>query len=256
MDKQQVLQLLRRVQCGELSPEGASESLAILPYEDLVFAKLDHHRAIRKGFPEVVFGEKKTPAQVVGIVEGLARDDATVLVTRASEEIDAALRGRFPVVDYNSVARTIVINQREQELKEGVLVVTAGTSDMAVAEEAAVTTQLMGNHVEMINDVGTAGVHRLLDQVTRLRQAHVVIAVAGMDGVLPTLVGGLVSVPVIAVPTSVGYGASFEGIAPLLTMLNSCSPGVATVNIDNGFGAGYLAAIINLMWHEGRESTK
>ena len=256
MEKQHVLELLTNVRSGLISPEDALEKLALLPYEDLSYAKLDHHRAIRTGFPEVVFGEGKTATQVVGIVDGLARNNATVLVTRTSETAQTALTGRFPDAVCNTTARTIVVNQRERHLKGGVLVVTAGTSDIAVAEEAAVTAQVMSSHVNRIDDVGAAGIHRLLAQMKKLREAHVIIAVAGMDGVLPTLIGGLVSVPVIAVPTSVGYGASFKGIAPLLTMLNSCSPGVCAVNIDNGFGAGYIAAVINLMGHEGYDSAK
>ena len=217
-----------------------------LPYEDLGFAKVDHHRALRQGFPEVVFGHGKTVEQVVGIAERLASRSDRLLITRVSAEYFEAVRQRLPDACYNAVARAIVLDQRQNVVTvPGVVVMSGGTADLPVAEEAVVTAELMGNRVDRIYDVGVAGIHRLLDHLPRLQQARVVVAVAGMEGALPSVVGGLLSVPVIAVPTSVGYGASFGGLAPLLTMLNSCAPGISVVNIDNGFGAGYLAGIIN-----------
>jgi len=237
---------LARVKSGELSVEDALAQLANLPYEELGFAKIDHHRALRRGFPEVVFGLGKTAEQVAAIVARLASASERVLVTKVSEECFDTVKGLVPEVEYHPLARAITINRvKEPPSRSGIMVVSAGTSDIPIAEEAALTAELMGNLVERSYDVGVAGVHRLLDNLPRLRQARVVVAVAGMEGALPSVVSGLVSVPVIAVPTSVGYGASFGGLAALLTMLNSCSAGVSVVNIDNGFGAGYLAALIN-----------
>ena len=217
-----------------------------LPYQDLDFAKVDHHRAMRKGFPEVVLAEGKSPEQVASIADAIVQQSDRLLVTRASPEVFSAVRGLVHDAAYDETARTIVVDRRtEQERTPGVLVACAGTADLPVACEAAVTAELMGSDVERVFDVGVAGIHRLLDNLPALRRARVVVAVAGMEGALPSVVGGLVQVPVIAVPTSIGYGASFHGLAALLTMLNSCAPGVGVVNIDNGFGAGYLAAIIN-----------
>ena len=230
---------------GQRSPQEALEELSILPYKDLGFAKVDHHRALRKGFPEVVFGEGKTPEQIAALVEELARASERVLVTRTSEAAFAAVRQRVPQACYEETARAIVVRPRERrQTIAGVMVVSAGTADLHVAEEAVVTAQLLDCQVERLYDVGIAGVHRLLEHLEMLRRARVIVVVAGMEGALPSLVGGLVAAPVIAVPTSVGYGASFDGLAALLAMLNSCSPGVGVVNIDNGFGAGYLAALI------------
>lgn len=217
-----------------------------LPYEDLGFAKLDHHRALRRDFPEVVLGQGKTAEQIAAITERLAAVADRVLVTRASPESFAAVRERLPDATYNAVARAITLNRlKDTPSRQGVMVVSAGTADLPVAEEAAITAELMDSTVDRAYDVGVAGIHRLLDHLPRLREARVVVVVAGMEGALPSVVSGLVAVPVIAVPTSCGYGASFGGLAPLLAMLNSCSPGVSVVNIDNGFGAGYLAALIN-----------
>ena len=216
-----------------------------LPYQDLGFAKIDHHRAIRKGFPEVVFGEGKTPEQVASIGEAVLGRSDRLLVTRAAPEAFAALAERAPDAQYDETARTIVVDRRSGAKRPGVLVVCAGTSDLPVAAEAAVTADVMGCEVARLFDVGVAGMHRLLDHLPALQAARVIVCVAGMEGALPSIVGGLVAAPVIAVPTSVGYGASFGGVAALLAMLNSCAPGVAVVNIDNGFGAGYLAAVIN-----------
>ena len=221
--------------------------LAALPYEDLEFARLDHHRALRKGFPEVVYGLGKTPEQVATIAESILRHSDRLLVTKTGPESYAAVRERVADAVYDPTARTITVDRRvDAEPVPGVLVASGGTSDLPVVAEAAVTAEIMGCQVERISDVGVAGIHRLLDHLPALRRARVVVAVAGMEGALPSVVGGLVAAPVIAVPTSVGYGASYDGLAALLAMLNSCAPGVAVVNIDNGFGAGYLAAQICL----------
>jgi NCAIR mutase (PurE)-related protein len=222
------------------------DQLANLPYEELGFAKLDHHRALRRGFPEVVFGPGKTAEQVALIVERLASSNDKVLVTKVAEECFDTVCQHTPDAEYHSVARAITVNTaKNTALRPGIMVLSGGTADIPIAEEAALTAELMGNEVERSYDVGIAGVHRLLDHLPRLRQAKVLVVVAGMEGALPSVVSGLVSTPVIAVPTSIGYGASFSGLTALLTMLNSCSAGVSVVNIDNGFGAGYLAALIN-----------
>jgi NCAIR mutase (PurE)-related protein len=222
------------------------DQLANLPYEELGFAKLDHHRALRRGFPEVVFGPGKTAEQIALIVERLASSSDKVLVTKVAEECFDTVYQHTPDAAYHPVARAITVNTaKDTVLRPGIMVLSGGTADIPIAEEAALTAELMGNEVERSYDVGIAGVHRLLDHLPRLRQAKVLVVVAGMEGALPSVVSGLVSTPVIAVPTSVGYGASFSGLTALLTMLNSCSAGVSVVNIDNGFGAGYLAALIN-----------
>jgi NCAIR mutase (PurE)-related protein len=239
--------ILAKVKSGELSVAQAAQELRVLPYEDLSFAKVDHHRNIRLGFPEVIFGQGKTSEQIAAIAERLAERSEKILVTRASQEAFSAVKDKIEDAVYHSASRTIVINRsRQVNLKPGVTVVTGGTADIPVAEEAAITAELMGNRVEKVFDVGVAGIHRLLDQLPLLRDSRVLVAVAGMEGALPSVIGGLVSIPVIAVPTSTGYGANFNGLAPLLTMLNSCAPGIAVVNIDNGFGAGYLAGLINM----------
>jgi NCAIR mutase (PurE)-related protein len=238
-------ELLRAVRDGRTSPEEAAERLKTLPWEDLGFAKVDHHRALRRGFPEVVFGGGKTADQVASIVETIAARGQNVLVTRASEEMHRVIAGRRPEAVYHPPARCIaVVSAEAPRLPGRIAVVCAGTSDVPVAEEAAVTADFHGACVERVYDVGVAGIHRLLDHAARVREADVVIVAAGMEGALPSVVGGLVDAPVIAIPTSVGYGASFQGLAALLAMLNSCASGVAVVNIDNGFGAGYLAALI------------
>lgn len=247
-----VLRMLAQVQEGVLSPSDALEQLRYLPYEDLGFAKLDHHRGFRQGLPEVVFGMGKSVEQVVMIVARLAARSDRVLVTRVGEGCFAAVKAVVPDAHYHPVAQAITVCRSEDlSRKEGIVLLTAGTADMPVAEEAAVTAELMGHAVARIEDVGIAGIHRLLDVIPAMRRANVVVVVAGMEGALPSVVGGLVDVPIVAVPTSVGYGASFQGLAPLLTMLNSCAPGVSVVNIDNGFGAGYSAALINdLAWKD------
>ena len=230
---------------GGTAIDAALDQLRHFPYEDLGFAKLDHHRALRGALPEVVFGQGKTPEQVVEISERLAESSGRLLVTRVEAAVFERIKERIPDATYHEAARAVTVNRHSGEALTGVAVRCAGTADLPVAEEAAVTAELMGNRVERIYDVGVAGLHRLLHHLPRLREARVLVVVAGMEGALPSVVSGLVATPVIAVPTSVGYGASFQGIAPLLTMLNSCAPGVAVVNIDNGFGGGYLAAVIN-----------
>jgi hypothetical protein len=209
------------------------------------FAKIDHHRALRDCLPEVVLGQGKTPEQAAEIAARLAERTDRVLVTRADRAMFDAVRAALPDATYHQTARAITLDRRSEARQPGVSVLCGGTADLPVAEEAAVTADLMGSAVERVYDVGVAGLHRLLDHLPALRDARAIVAVAGMEGALPSVVAGLVAVPVIAVPTSVGYGASFGGIAPLLSMLNSCAAGVAVVNIDNGFGAGYLAAVIN-----------
>ena len=230
---------------GELSTEQAVAQLKVLPYEDLGFARVDHHRELRKGFPEVVFGLGKTPEQISGLAISILQGADRLLVTKASQEAYAAVASELPDAAYNEVARTIVVDRGAgAERTQGVVVASGGTSDEPVASEAVVTAEIMGCEVERVIDVGVAGIHRVLDSLPVLQEARVVIAAAGMEGALPSVIAGLVSAPVIALPTSVGYGASFGGLAALLAMLNSCAPGVAVVNIDNGFGAGYMAASI------------
>ena len=253
MNQQELLKILELVKLGAFSPEKAAERLKHLPFEDLGFAKVDHHRALRQGFAEVVFGKGKTPAQVAKIVGAmLQKKDShqNILVTRADEKILAAVKrvngklARAAKLHGNSGVITIERN-REITGKGDILVVSAGTSDIPVAEEALLTAQMMGNRAEHLYDVGVAGIHRLLKHSEGLMRARVIICVAGMEGALPSVVGGLVAVPVIAVPTSVGYGASFGGVAALLGMLNSCASNVSVVNIDNGFGGGYVASTVN-----------
>ena len=229
-----------------LNVDDVIDRLRDLPYEDLDFAKIDHHRAIRKGFPEVVFGQGKSPQQVAAIAEALIAQSDRLLVTRASEKMFSKVRETVSDAVFDEVSRTIVVDRRKnQERIPGVMVLCAGTADLPVACEAIVTAELMDCEVERVFDVGVAGLHRLFDQLPKLQQARVIVVVAGMEGALPSVVGGLVSAPIVAVPTSVGYGASFDGLAALLAMLNSCAPGVSVVNIDNGFGAGFQAALIN-----------
>jgi pyridinium-3,5-biscarboxylic acid mononucleotide synthase len=245
MDPKDIYELLVAVKSGAVDPATAAERLRNLPYEDLGFAKVDHHRALRRGFPEVVFGAGKTPEQTAAIVERIATRGQNVLVTRTTADVRHLVAKNWPTAQYHPEARCLTLPVRETPPLPGrATVVTAGTSDFPVAEEAAVTAAFHGASVDRIFDVGVAGLHRLLDRTATLREARVVIVVAGMEGALPSVVGGLIEAPVIAVPTSVGYGASFQGLAALLAMLNSCASGVAVVNIDNGFGAGYLACSI------------
>ena len=238
--------LLQKFRNDGLSIDDVVSQLRELPYQDLDFAKVDHHRSLRKGFPEVVFGQGKSPEQVASIAEAVLKYSDRLLVTRATSQAFEAVQARVPEAVYEKTARAIVVDRRQSKaFVPGVLLACAGTADLPVASEAIVTAELMDCEVERVFDVGVAGVHRLLDNLSALQKARVIIVVAGMEGALPSVVGGLVQVPVIAVPTSVGYGASFEGLAALLAMLNSCAPGIGVVNIDNGFGAGYLAALIN-----------
>ncbi|MFQ5880735.1 MAG: nickel pincer cofactor biosynthesis protein LarB, partial [Dehalococcoidia bacterium] len=222
-----------------------------LPYEDIGFAEVDHHRALRSGFPEVVLGEGKSREQVVAIAERLAAQSDRLLITRVDVETYRAVKGRLSDARYHADARAVTLDRGREPRWPGVAVLCAGTSDLAVAEEAAVTAELMGSQADRFYDVGVAGIHRLLDKLEALRSARALVVVAGMEGALPSVVAGLVAAPVVAVPTSVGYGASFGGLAPLLAMLNSCAAGVSVVNIDNGFGAGYLAAVISRQSRQG-----
>ena len=250
MNRLELRALLDQVETGDLTPEAAHgrilQFLRHAPYEDLGFARVDHHRSIRQGFPEVIFGPGKSPAQVAGVAERIVAAGYSLLVTRTSAEAYAAVRRGVPGAVFNETARTISFPVTSPAPGRGtVAVAAAGTADLPVAEEAVVCLEMMGNQVDRLYDVGVAGLHRLLAVHDRLTTARVVIVVAGMEGALPSVVGGLVDVPVIAVPTSVGYGASFGGITALLAMLNSCASGVSVVNIDNGFGAAAIASSIN-----------
>ena len=250
MDRQQLHALLDSVRTGNLTPEAARDRLLQYlrqaPYEDLGFARVDHHRAIRQGFPEVVFGQGKTPGQIAAVAERLVNAGQSLLVTRTDQEAYEAVLKVVPEARFHEVARCITLDNGNTPRGTGtILIAAAGTADLPVAEEAAITAELMGNCVDRLYDVGVAGLHRLLSQHSRVAAARVIIVAAGMEGALPSVVAGLVSVPVIAVPTSVGYGASFGGLTALLGMLNSCAIGVSVVNIDNGFGAGAIASSIN-----------
>jgi hypothetical protein len=243
-------QLLDRVRSGALDPSAAANlviaAMRAAPFEDLGFARVDTHREVRQGFPEVILGLGKTPAQIAAIAERLVQRGQALLVTRADAHAFEAVRATVPAVVYHEAARAITLTQGHvPEGKGTVLVACAGTSDLPIAEEASVTLELMGNRIDRLYDVGVAGLHRLLAEHQRLLAARVIVVVAGMEGALPSVVAGLVDVPVIAVPTSIGYGASFGGVAALLGMLNSCANGVSVVNIDNGFGAGCMASLIN-----------
>jgi NCAIR mutase (PurE)-related protein len=249
MDLKEIEKLLRAHRSGEVETRDAARLINDLHYEDIGYARVDHARAARQGFPEVVFGAGKTRAQVVGIVERLVRHAQNVLVTRTDEGTFGEVRNVVTDAEWHETARLIRIQRDQTERGVGeVAVVTAGTSDIAVAEEAALTAEAMGNRVRRIWDVGVAGIHRILAERELLQRSRVIIVAAGMEGALPSVVGGLVSVPVVAIPTSVGYGASFGGIAALLGMLNSCASNVTVVNIDNGFGAGFVASLINRRW--------
>ncbi|HYG99938.1 MAG TPA: nickel pincer cofactor biosynthesis protein LarB [Terriglobales bacterium] len=246
MNAEAIRDLFIQVKDGTVSPDDAVQQLRHLPFEDLGFAKVDHHRVLRAGMPEVIFGQGKTPDHLGEIFSRLAQHGRNILATRASQEQYEAVKSRVGAAEYKELARAIVLQQDGKIYGKGrVVVVSAGTSDIPVAEEALVTAQIMGNDVQHVYDVGVAGIHRLLANRDALTGARVVIVVAGMEGALASVVGGLVGVPVIAVPTSVGYGAAFQGLAALLGMLNSCASNVTVVNIDNGFGAGYVASIIN-----------
>jgi NCAIR mutase (PurE)-related protein len=244
MDPERLRKILRDVERGETTVEGALEKLRTLSFEDLGFAKVDHHRSLRRGFPEVIFGPGKTPEQIAAIADRLAESGQVVLVTKTNEEAYRAVLAVRPEALWHEEAKAITVGEKAPERKGKASVLSAGTSDIPVAEEAALTAELMGVSIGRLYDVGVAGLHRLLEHRDVLTSADVLIVVAGMDGALPSVVSGLSRAPVIAVPTSIGYGASFQGLSALLAMLNGCSPGVAVVNIDNGFGAGYLAGLL------------
>lgn len=242
-----IKKLLKDIASGRLSADDGLERLKVLPFEELEFATLDSHRALRQGFPEVIFGEGKTIAQIGTIARKMLARKENVLITRLGRDKGKALKKAFPKALYNETSRTVLVKSHKiRETGVGtVLVISAGTSDVPVAEEAAITAECMGNRVERLYDVGVAGIHRLLHKKNDIRSANVLIVVAGMEGALPSVVAGLVERPVIAVPTSIGYGANLGGLTTLMAMLNSCASGVSVVNIDNGFGAGYVASLIN-----------
>ena len=247
MDVKTLRELLKSVASGCLSIDEAVSKLERLPFEDLAYARVDHHRSLRKGFPEVIFGQGKSPEHILGIMNAIARQKDTIMVTRLSPEKAAALLAEYPDATYYREARILVHeSQPIRKINNGLIaVIAAGTSDIPVAEEAVVTATTMGHRVKKLYDAGVSGIHRLMDEARLLSEASVFVVVAGMEGALPSVVGGLVGKPVIGVPTSVGYGTSFGGITALLGMLNSCASNVCVVNIDNGFGAGYIAALIN-----------
>src|SRR5437868_2870264 len=245
IEEQRLRTLLDAVAAGRVQVDAAVDELRHLPYEDIGFARVDHHRGLRDAMPEVILGLGKTPEQIVAIATSVLERADRLLVTRIEAAAVAALTAAIPDAKHHKIARCVTVERSATPKPEGVMVLCAGTADLPVAEEAAVTAEIIGNDVRRVYDVGVAGLHRLLDQLAILREARVLVVVAGMEGALPSVVSGLVEAPVIAVPTSIGYGASFQGLAPLLAMLNSCAAGVGVVNIDNGFGAGYLAASIN-----------
>lgn len=245
IEEHRLRELLAAVAEGRTGVDAALDGLKHLPYEDIGFARVDHHRALRDWVPEVILGQGKSPEQIVAIARTLLERADRLLITRLEPEAVRAVLEAVPDARHHEAARCITVERVPAPKQDGVTVLCAGTADLPVAEEAAVTAEIIGNDVRRLYDVGVAGIHRLLDQVPVLREARALVVVAGMEGALPSVVAGLVTAPVIAVPTSVGYGASFGGLAPLLSMLNSCAAGVAVVNIDNGFGAGYMAASIN-----------
>lgn len=246
MDKQSLENLLKAIKEDKVSINDALEELTTLPFTDLGYAKIDNHRELRNGYPEVIYCEGKSTEQVVGIIENMLLRNENILATRATEEMYNAVLSICDDAKFNKIGRTITIEKSTKKVSDSyIAIVTAGTSDIPVGEEAAITCEIFGNRVERVYDVGVAGIHRLFDRLDILRGAKVLIVIAGMEGALASVVGGLVDKPIIAVPTSVGYGAHFNGLAPLLTMLNSCASGVTVVNIDNGFGAAYTASMIN-----------
>ncbi|MGC8765436.1 MAG: nickel pincer cofactor biosynthesis protein LarB [Brevinematia bacterium] len=246
MDRERLLKILKKFKEGIISEEDVIKSIRNLPFDDIDFAKLDTHRSLRTGFPEFVFCKGKTPEQVIEIFKRFLHSSDNVIGTRADRKLFVKLKKAIPEMEYFEKARIVAVERKKPEKSSTfIAVVTGGTSDIPVAEEAAVFCELCGNDVRRVYDVGVAGIHRLFSNLDLIQNAKVIIAVAGMEGTLPGIIAGLVSSPVIAVPTSVGYGANFKGLSALLTMLNSCSPGVSVVNIDNGFGAGYIASLIN-----------
>lgn len=257
MNQDQIEAILQAHASGNLPTAEATEQLKNLSYENIGYARVDHSRAVRQGFPEVIFGQGKTKEQIVGIFEKLAARSANVLITRTTPEVFGEIRNVMTDAEWHAEARIIRLFRDKAELGAGeIAIVTAGTSDIPIAEEAALTAETMGNRVKRIWDAGVAGIHRILSERELLQNSRVVIVVAGMEGALPSVVGGLVKVPVIAVPTSIGYGASFGGIAALLGMLNSCASNVTVVNIDNGFGAGFVAALINRKFEESSSANE
>ena len=248
MNPSDITKLLEQVRSGRITVQAALGRLKHLPFEDVAYAHIDHHRGLRHGMPEVIYCEGKTIEQIAGITKRMLKAGSDILATRASDAVFKAVKKLDRRAVYYKSSRAIVIEHHKKDLTAGVvLVLTAGTSDIPIAEEAAVTAGTLGSTVQTVYDVGVAGIHRILSKKTILDSARVIVVVAGMDGALPSVVGGLVDKPIIAVPTSIGYGAGFQGLAPLLTMLNSCSSGIAVMNIDNGFGAGVLAHRINLL---------
>ncbi|MFC2165016.1 nickel pincer cofactor biosynthesis protein LarB [Acidobacteriota bacterium] len=243
---EQLEKLLKDVQKGKLTPKQAMEILKDLPYQDLSFAKIDHHRELRRGSPEIIFGQGKTEEQIIKIAKEILKKGSNLLITRVDSKVYRKIKPKIPKIVYNAQARTICLKQKDPPPGKGkIVIITAGTSDIPVAEEAAVTCDILGNNIEKIYDVGVAGLHRLFGEYEKIRAGRVIITAAGMEGALPSVIAGITNVPIIAVPTSVGYGTSFKGLAALLAMLNSCPGGMAVVNIDNGFGAGYMASVIN-----------
>lgn len=246
MNRDEIKKLIEEVRAGRMDADQAADKLTYLPYEDISFARVDHHREVRLGFPEVILGEGKTVEQIFMISERILHNSSNLLISRTSEEVFEAVSKIAPGAQYHKEARMVSVIRDSTERGEGTIaVISAGTSDISVAEEAAITATAMGNRVARIYDVGVAGIHRLFGARAEFESARAIIVVAGMEGALPSVVGGLVPVPVIAVPTSIGYGASFNGLAALLGMLNSCASNVTVVNIDNGFGAGFVASLIN-----------
>ena len=244
--KANIEDLLKKVHKGVLSPEKALTILKDYPYQDLSFAKIDHHRELRRGFPEVIYGPGKTDEQIVKISRAILKKKSNLLITKVEPNVFIKINKKIPKLKYNPQAKAAYLKQKKPPLGKGkIVIITAGTSDIPVAEEAAITCDVLGNEVEKLYDVGVAGLHRLFGEYDRIRDARVIIVAAGMEGALPSVIAGISNVPIVAVPTSVGYGASLNGLAALLAMLNSCPGGVGVVNIDNGFGAGYLASSIN-----------
>lgn len=246
MDEKRIKEILNNIKEGDLSVEDALGKFKDFGYKELDYAKIDNHRQLRTGYPEVIFGQGKTPEQIEGIVNYMLEHENNILVTRTNEEVYNRISKLIPEAEYNKMARTITVRRQTKELpKTHIAVIAAGTSDMPVAQEAIVTAEIFDNDVRTHMDIGVAGIHRFYDKLSEIRKAKVVVVVAGMEGALPSIVGGMVDKPVIAVPTSVGYGANFGGVSALLGMLTSCASGISVVNIDNGFGAGYLASMIN-----------
>ncbi|MGM0601792.1 MAG: nickel pincer cofactor biosynthesis protein LarB [Bacillota bacterium] len=257
MNKEDIKFILEKVKSGDVEIDAAMDKLKDLPFKDLGYAKVDNHRSLRNGYPEVIYCEGKSLDEIEGIVREMIKKENNILATRASREVYSRIKEIEPEAEFYERAKIIFIKKRELKKTESkIIVVTGGTSDIAVAEEAAITAEVLGNTVERLYDVGVAGIHRLLLNLDKLNEASVIITAAGMEGALASVVGGLVDKPVIAVPTSVGYGANFGGVSALLTMLNSCASGVGVVNIDNGFGAAYLAATINMQIENARKEGK